>query len=153
MNAEDLLYTNQFVNTIPLTQQQLNENANNFIPYRTIKNQSVDNVRDNLERTYQKDNPLTQQQLRSYGWNRGNFGNEKPVLSDFARDIGESSYYRYKTSYINIDSRMRDVSLYPFPNNYKMFLGRKFQNVECIKLVDYFFPEGNYPINVRNNQI
>jgi hypothetical protein len=153
MNAEDLLYTNQFVNTNPLTQQQLNENANKFIPYRTIKNQSVDNVRDNLERTYQKDNPLTQQHLRSYGWNKGNFGNEKPVLSDFARDIGESSYYRYKTSYINIDSRMRDVSLYPFPNNYQMFLGRKFQNIECIKLVDYFFPESNYPINIRNNQI
>jgi hypothetical protein len=153
MNAEDLLYTNQFVNTTPLTQQQINENANNFIPYRTIKNQTVDNVRDNLERTFQKDNPLTQQHLRSYGWNKGNFGNEKPVLSDFARDIGESSYYRYKTSYINIDSRMRDVSLYPYPNNYSMFLGRKYQNIECIKLVDYFFPETNYPINVRNNQI
>ena len=153
MNAEDLLYTNRFVNTNPLTQQQLNENANNFIPYRTIKNQSVDNVRDNLERTFQKDNPLTQQQLRSYGWNKGNFGNEKPVLSDFARDIGESSYYRYKTSYINIDSRMRDVNLYPFPNNYSIFLGRKYQNIECIKLVDYFFPEYNYPINSRNNQI
>ena len=153
MNAEDLLYTNRFVNTNPLTQQQLNENANNFIPYRTIKNQTVDNVRDNLERTYQKDNPLTQQHLRSYGWNKGNYGNERPVLSDFARDIGESSYYRYKTSYINIDSRMRDVNLYTFPNNYNMFLGRKFQNIECIKLVDYFFPEANYPINNRNNQI
>jgi hypothetical protein len=153
MNAEDLLYTNQFVNTTPLTQQQINENANNFIPYRTIKNQTVDNVRDNLERTYQKNNPLTQQHLRSYGWNKGNFGNERPVLSDFARDIGESSYYRYKTSYINIDSRMRDVSLYPYPNNYNMFLGRKYQNIECIKLVDYFFPEADYPINVRNNKI
>lgn len=153
MNAEDLLYTNQFVNTTPLTQQQINENANNFIPYRTIKNQTVDNVRDNLERTYQKDNPLTQQHLRSYGWNKGNYGNERPVLSDFARDIGESSYYRYKTSYINIDSRMRDVSLYPYPNNYRMFLGRKFQNVECIKMVDYFFPEGNSAINNSNNNI
>jgi len=153
MNTEDLLYTNRFVNTNSLTTQQLNENANNFIPYRTIKNQTVNNVRDNLERTYQKDNPLTQQHLRSYGWNKGNLGNEKPVLSDFARDIGESSYYRYKTSYINIDSRMRDVNLYPYPNNYNMFLGRKFQNIECIKLVDYYFPESNYPINNRNNQI
>jgi hypothetical protein len=153
MNAEDLLYTNRFVNTNSLTQQQLNENANNFIPYQTIKNKTVDNVRDNLERNYQKDNPLTQQHLRSYGWNKGNFGNERPVLSDFARDIGESSYYRYKTSFVNIDSRMRDVNLYPFPNNYNIFLGRKYQNIECIKLVDYFFPEYNYPINNRNNQI
>ena len=153
MNQEDLLYTNEFVNTNSLTSQQLDENANNFIPYRTIKNQTVDNVRDNLERTFKKDNPLTQKHLRSYGWNKGNFGNEKPVLSDFARDIGESSYYRYKTSYINIDSRMRDPDLFPFPNNYNMFLGRKFQNIECIKLVDYYFPETNYPINNKNNNI
>jgi hypothetical protein len=153
MNQEDLLYTNKFINTDSLTQDQLNKNANNFIPYQTIKEKSVNNVRDNLDRTFQKDNPLTQQHLRSYGWNKGNFGNEKPVLSDFARDIGESSYYRYKTSYVNIDSRMRDVSLYPFPNNYNMFLGRKYQNIECIKLVDYFFPENNYPINNLNNKI
>jgi hypothetical protein len=153
MNPEDLLYTNQFVNTDILTEEQLNKNANNFIPYRTLKNDSINNVRDNIERTFQKNNPLTQAHLRGYGWNRGNFGNEKPVLSDFARDIGESSYYRYKTSYINIDSRMRDVSLYPYPNNYNMFLGRKYQNIECIKLVDYFFPEQNYPINNTNNQI
>ena len=153
MNQEDLLYTNEFVNTNILTQEQLNKNANNFIPYRTIKERTVNNVRDDLDRTFQKNNPLTQSQLRSYGWNKGNFGNEKPVLSDFARDIGESSYYRYKTSYINIDSRMRDVALYPFPNNYNMFLGRKYQNIECIKLVDYFFPESNYPINNSNNKI
>jgi hypothetical protein len=153
MNQEDLLYTNQFVNTDSLTQQELNKNANNFIPYRTIKEKNVNNVRDNLDRTFLKNNPLTQSQLRSYGWNKGNFGNEKPVLSDFARDIGESSYYRYKTSYVNIDSRMRDVSLYPFPNDYNMFLGRKYQNIECIKLVDYFFPESNYPINQLNNKI
>jgi hypothetical protein len=153
MNQEDLLYTNQFINTDSLTQEQLNKNANNFIPYRTIKEQTVNNVRDNLDRTFQKNNPITQSQLRSYGWNKGNFGNEKPVLSDFARDIGESSYYRYKTSYVNIDSRMRDVSLYPFPNNYNMFLGRKYQNIECIKLVDYFFPESQYPINNSNNKI
>ena len=48
---------------------------------------------------------------------------------------------------------MRDVALYPFPNNYNMFLGRKYQNIECIKLVDYFFPESNYPINNSNNKI
>jgi hypothetical protein len=33
---------------------------------------------------------------------------------------------------------MRDVSLYPFPNNYNMFLGRKYQNIECIKFILLF---------------
>jgi hypothetical protein len=151
MDGEDLLYTNKFVNTDVLSKEQLNEDANNFIPYRTLKERSVNNVRDTLERKVFKNNPLTQQELRGYGWNKGTLGNERPVLSDFARDIGESSYFRYKTTYLNVDSRMRDVSLYPRPNNYKVFLGRKFSNVESIKLIDYFFPEMNYPINLKNN--
>ena len=150
---DDLLYTNKFVNTDVLTKQQINDDANNFVPYRTLKERSVNNVRDELERRVFQNNPITQKELRAYGWNKGTLGNERPILSDFARDIGESSYFRYKTTYLNIDSRMRDVSLYPKPNNYNIFLGRKFQNIESIKLIDYFFPELNYPINRRNNVI
>ena len=48
---------------------------------------------------------------------------------------------------------MRDVALYPTPNNYNVFLGRQFNNVETVKLIDYFFPEMEYPINPTNNVI
>jgi len=151
MDVTDLLYTNSFVNTQSLTKQQLEKDANEFVPYRTLKGSVVNNVRDELERTAFTDNPLVQRELKSYGWNRGTLGNQKPILSDFARDIASSTYYRYKTTYLNIDSRMRDVSLYPTPNNYFVFLGKKFDNVETIKLIDYFFPNIDNVINKRNN--
>jgi len=151
MNQEDLLYTNRFTTTESLPRQQIQRDANNYIPYRTLKSEQVNQVKDDLERTMFRDNPLTSRQLKAYGWNKGVLANERPVLSDFARDISESSYFRYRTNYVNIDSRFRDIQLYPFPNNYSMFLGKKYSNIEMIKLVDYFMPETEYPINRRNN--
>jgi len=153
MDPEDLLYTNRFTKTGSLSRSQIESDANNFIPYRTLKNETVNNVRDELQQTFNTSNPITDSQLRAFGWNKGEYGNQRPVLSDFARDIGENSYFRYKTSYINIDSRFRDIALYPNPNNYSMFLGRKYENIENIKLIDYFFPEMEYAINKTNNII
>lgn len=150
---DDLLYTNRFVNTENITRRELNEDANNFVPYSVVKEETTNDVRDELERNVLTNNNLNQKMLKAYGWNRGSMGNQRPVLSDFARDIGESSYFRYKTTYVNIDSRMRDVKLYPKPNDYKIFLGRKYNNVESIKMVDYFIPDSQYPINERNNAL
>ena len=153
MNPSDLLYTNTFVNTNPLTQREVQKNANEYIPYRNLKGETVNNVRDELERTGFTDSSMNRVALEANPWSRGYYGNQQPFLSDFGKDIAESSYFKYRSHYINIDSRMRDVELYPEPNNYNIFLGRKFNNVDTIKLIDYFFPEMEYPINSTNNVI
>ena len=153
MNPDDLLYTNTFVNTNPLTQREVQRNANEYIPYRTLKGETVNNVRDELERTGFTDSSMNRVAKEANPWSRGYYGNQQPMLSEFGKDIAESSYFKYRSNYINIDSRMRDVALYPTPNNYSIFLGRKFNNVETVKLIDYFFPEMEYPINSTNNVI
>jgi len=153
MNPSDLLYTNSFVNTNPLTQQEVKKNANEYIPYRNLKGETVNNVRDELERTGFTDASMNRVSKEANPWSRGYYGNQQPMLSEFGKDIAESSYFKYRSHYINIDSRMRDVALYPSPNNYSIFLGRKFNNVETVKLIDYFFPEMEYPINSTNNVI
>ena len=48
MNPADLLYTNQFVNPTSLSRQELQRDANNYIPFRTLKSETVNNVRDEL---------------------------------------------------------------------------------------------------------
>lgn len=153
MDPHDLLYTNEFRKIESLSKRELEENANNFIPYRTLKANSVNNVRDTLERTSFTNNPIVDRENKGYGWKKGGMGNQIPMLSDFGQDLAEQSYRRYKTHYLNIDSRMRDVALYPKPNNYKMFLGRRYNNIELIKVVDYFFPDAPYAINASNNNL
>lgn len=153
MNPSDLLYTNSFVKTNPLTESKVQRNANEYIPYRNLKGETVNNVRDELERTGFTDNSMNRVALEANPWSRGYYGNQQPFLSKFGKDIADSSYFKYRSHYINIDSRMRDVALYPTPNNYNVFLGRQFNNVETVKLIDYFFPEMEYPINPTNNVI
>jgi len=153
MNPDDLLYTNTFVNTNPLTQREVQKNANEYIPYRNLKGETVNNVRDQLERTGFTDSSMNRVAKEANPWSRGYYGNQQPMLSEFGKDIAESTYFKYRSNYINVDSRMRDVDLYTTPNNYSIFLGRKFNNVETVKLIDYFFPEMEYPINSTNNVI
>lgn len=118
-----------------------------------MKGETVNNVRDELERTGFTDSSINRVEKEANPWSRGYYGNQQPMLSEFGKDIAENSYFKYRSHYINVDSRMRDVALYPTPNNYNIFLGRKFNNVETVKLIDYFFPEMEYPINSTNNVI
>jgi len=56
-------------------------------------------------------------------------------------------------TYVSIDSRDRDKTLYTKPNHFKIFLGKTFYNVKRIKLSSVEFPNTNAVINSTNNRI
>ena len=63
-----------------------------------------------------------------------------------------------RTTFLNIDSRTRNTTLYPSPNDYKITLKYPFKNVKKISLVSTVFPRSenvvlNYPIANKNNKI
>jgi hypothetical protein len=71
-------------------------------------------------------------------------------------DPGVSNYDRFTrnvVTYVNIDSRDRDKTLYPKPNHFKIFLGKSFYNVKTVKLASIEFPNTYAVINSTNNQI
>jgi hypothetical protein len=71
-------------------------------------------------------------------------------------DPGVSNYDRFTrnvVTYVNIDSRDRDKTLYPKPNHFKIFLGKSFYNVKTVKLASIEFPNTDAVINSTNNQI
>ena len=78
MNPSDLLYTNTFVKTNPLTESKVQRNANEYIPYRNLKDETVNNVRDELERTGFTDNSMNRVALEANPWSRGYYGNQQP---------------------------------------------------------------------------
>lgn len=68
----------------------------------------------------------------------------------------KSSFKRTKrlvTTLINVDSRDRQMILYPKPNNFKIFLGKTYYNVSSIKLTSIEFPNTDAVINNNNNKI
>lgn len=50
-----------------------------------------------------------------------------------------------------IDSRQRDYSIYPYPNNYLVELMEPHRNVEKIELIAAMMPKTEYNINTENN--
>lgn len=54
---------------------------------------------------------------------------------------------------VSVDSRGRDKTLYPKPNNFNIFLDKTFYNVKKIKLVSLEFPNTDAVINSTNNTI
>jgi hypothetical protein len=54
---------------------------------------------------------------------------------------------------VSIDSRDRIKTIYPKPNNFKIFLGRTFTNVKKIEMVSLEFPNTDAVINTGNNKI
>lgn len=59
---------------------------------------------------------------------------------------------------VKIDSRNRDIKIYPNANNFRIFLGATFNNVFKIELISTEFPNTanvikNFPEEIRNNKI
>ena len=75
--------------------------------------------------------------------NKGGVINVKDVKR-FQKDI---------VTYVSIDSRNRDMSIYPKPSEFKIFLGKTFYNVKSIKLIRVEFPNTDAVINSSNNKI
>lgn len=70
--------------------------------------------------------------------------------------IDENSMTRYikeTRTLVSIDSRDRIKTLYPKPNNFKIFLGKTFTNVKKIEMVSLEFPNTDAVINTGNNKI
>jgi len=107
MNPQDLLYTNKFVGTN-------NININ--------KNQT--NTKDRLNVLKTIDQPFPKKLNRNW----------QPILSDEVSDIVKDKYKKRKVTSLLIDSKDRNIREYPYPNNYKIILGRQFNYVESINL-------------------
>lgn len=74
-----------------------------------------------------------------------------PILSKSINDLTKFRYRKQVISYINIDSRRRDVIEYPNPGNYRIFLNKEFRNLYSIRLESLIFRESPTPINSTNN--
>lgn len=78
-----------------------------------------------------------------------------PVLSEEQRKLRDVEEIR---TVVNIDSKDRDMVLWPNQNDFQVFLGKSFRNVKSIKLLSLEFPNTDLvfkrlPESQRNNYI
>lgn len=75
----------------------------------------------------------------------------RPVLDNTIDNVKKFRYRKYVISYINIDSRQRNLKKYPNAGNYNIFLNKEFRYLQSIHLQSIEFREAPTPINERNN--
>jgi len=74
----------------------------------------------------------------------------RPVFDDTINNL-KFRYRKHIISYINIDSRQRNIKKYPNSGKYNIFLNKEFRYLQSIRLESIEFREAPTPINERNN--
>ena len=145
IDPQDLLYTNNFINTDLLTDKEINKNIKNYDNLKKkIKNKKINRL-DFLEDNNDNINKVNQNQFPSKNKNR------YPIFSETINDIVENKYKKiYKTNlYINSEDRNNTLNL--FPNNYNIEVPKLFNNIQKVVLKDVNISNFLPPINETNN--
>lgn len=150
-NYNDLLYTNKFVNKDNININKFKKSNININQVNKFRKNTINNTQAYLQR-----NLLTSNEVNLNKFNASQFHshlnkNSYPILSDAMRDIAEDKYFKIRKTAISIYSGDRNKSIYTSSNNYIFDLQNKFENVQKIKLKDFYFPNSIPPINITNN--
>jgi hypothetical protein len=158
LDPNDLLNTNYFYKNETVNKKVIQGNIGNYQEYVKTKNQLVDDFQYYSNYNTNKKpgllgNVLARQKLVDEPWPKNGNDNQKPILSKTVSDLVEDQYTKYRITYINIDSRDRDIYVNLKPNNYKIFLNRQFDNIESLYLADAQIPNKLPFVNNLNNII
>ncbi len=133
IDPNDILSTNVFISEPLLNFNENKDKNKNFQKYYISKNEQE--LRD---KAYQVLDP------------QKFYGNESSSI------VQKENYIRTKRekrTFVSVDSRDRDKTVYSKPNHFKIFLGKTYYNVKTIKLASLEFPNTNAVINSKNNMI
>lgn len=156
MDISDKLFTNRFISTnvvVDRSQDEYDKIRRDFQHYFEEKNSLQDLANDEIDI-----NPdLAQNDLLNT--NKIDFEptDGQEIFLQGNEDTEERTFKTRKTL-VNIDSRDRDITIYPNENHYKIALDRQFTNVKLIQLRSTEFPNSEQliretPPSRANNKI
>ena len=154
IDENDLLFSNEYI-PYPEIEKEVSSESNEEFKKFYEKEQSLQeekNIRENLERISIKNFSLDDETDDIINTNKFELqnldtNNNSNTTGNFKRRIKEV------ITYISVDSRDRNKSLYSKASYFKIFLGKTFYNVKSIKLSSMEFPNTNAVINSNNNKI
>jgi hypothetical protein len=150
IDPNDILSTNVYITKPNLTPNITNDSNEEFKKYyeKEMKNQSENKLRNRINDIELKS--VNHNELYDDNMNNTQIFNKNP--NDKTND-NIDRFTRETKTLVSIDSRDRTKTIYPKPNNFKIFLGKTFSNVKKIELVSLEFPNTDAVINSKNNKI
>lgn len=153
IDPNDLLSTNVFISKPDLNPNVSLDSNEEFKKYyeKEIQRQAESKIQASIKKIELKDTNYSEDTDDNNIINTNAFSKEGNSGGDGNGQI--SRFIRENKTLVSIDSRDRIKTIYPKPNNFKMFLGKTFNNVKKIEMVSLEFPNTDAVINTSNNRI
>lgn len=143
-DPQDLLYTNQFLNTEVISDKEINNQTRNydrFIEYESNKNtEETNNTLKYINNDDQETDNLNIQKTLYQPFPIDNNKNNYPMFDPMLKDLSKDTYTKLKDMVISIDTENRNPIFYPFSSNLKINLPKKINNVHQIELSNINIP-------------
>ena len=155
-DPQDLLYTNSFVNTDILTENEINEqtaNYDRFINYESNQNtEETNNTLKYINNDDQETDPINIQKTLYQPFPVDNNKNNYPLFDPLLRDLSKNTYTKIRDTIINIDASSRNPILYPLSSKFKVDLPRTINNIQHIEISNINIPNFLKSVtSIKNN--
>ena len=112
------------------TRKQILKNAKDYEDYQRKLKELSNQAKSYIQRDLNTRDPININNRYTDPWDENNkAGNKKPILSRQMNDVIEDKYSKNIITSVNIDSRLRDYTLYPNASYYSIYLNTQFSNV------------------------
>ena len=155
IDPNDLLTTNVFISKPDLNPNVSIDSNEEFKKYyeKEIQRQNESKIQASIKKIELKDVNHFEDNDDNNMLNTNSFSKDATQATQQGEGGQVSRFIRENKTLVSIDSRDRIKTLYPKPNNFKMFLGKNFNNVKKIEMVSLEFPNTDAVINTNNNRI
>lgn len=153
-DPQDLLYTNQFLSTNVLSNEQISQETQYYDRFKNyVDNGLVDETKKYVNEDEYENSHVNINRTHNRQWPLDGNKNHYPMFDTFANDISSNKYQKEVITKVNIDSDNRDITTYPNSNNFTVPLNKTFNNINKIIINDIVFPNVNQSITNYNNNL
>ena len=154
MDPQDLLYTNEFLNTAVIRDKDLIENTKYYDRFTDYISKKTVNETQNYLNDDEKESSIVNIDKNLYTkWPIYNNKNHYPLFDTYINDISSNRYKKKILTKINVDSRNRDLSNFLYPYQFSLTLPYTFENITKIFANNIIFPNINQTFNNNNNAL
>ena len=156
IDPQDLLYTNNFIETDILSNQQIERQTKNydrFIDYQSeLNNSQTNNTIRFLDNDDQETDEINMKKTLYEPFPLHNKKNNYPLMDPLLRDLSKDRYTKLKETRISIDTGYRNIRLYPLTSNFMINLGRDLSNIHKIAIENLVIPNFTKSVSdIQNN--
>jgi hypothetical protein len=151
-DPQDLLYTNNFIETNTLSKQQIEQDTQYYDRYINFLDNNPNNqVQEYLDTNLYESDEVNIQQTNNKPWPIDLKKNRYPLMDNLSKDISVNRYTQEQVLNLTVNSDERDTNYFPYTTEFQVTLPAPLNNVKSIELTEICLPSYNDNITNMNN--